>query len=364
MQNKFYILQLLQDDTDSNTYWTYFRWGRVGYTGQDTLLKHSSIASAKSTFCEKFTAKTSNDFSTRHDSFVPRKGKYTLLHRHYGDDDDESAGGAGGASAGAGAGEPPPSKLHERVQDLITTIFDTVAMAQDMAALGYDANKMPLGKLSEKTVKEAYTVLSSIADVLTGSSSSSARSLADLSAQFYTLIPHDFGFKKTSLFVINNQKALKTKLELVQSLGEAVITKELLKKTEAALSVHPIDQHYLSLKAEIAPVAKGSAEMRLIQTLVRDTTGLTHTDYDLSVVDALRVDRSGERDSFLDVAGPIGNRRLLWHGSRTTNFGGILSQGLRIAPPEAPVTGYMFGKGGVYGVLLASVLVLTHCASL
>ena len=30
---------------------------------------------------------------------------------------------------------------------------------------------------------------------------------------------------------------------------------------------------------------------------------------------------------------------------RTTNFAGILSQGLRIAPPEAPVTGYMFGKG-------------------
>jgi len=36
---------------------------------------------------------------------------------------------------------------------------------------------------------------------------------------------------------------------------------------------------------------------------------------------------------------------LLWHGSRLTNFVGILSQGLRIAPPEAPVTGYMFGKG-------------------
>ena len=36
---------------------------------------------------------------------------------------------------------------------------------------------------------------------------------------------------------------------------------------------------------------------------------------------------------------------LLWHGSRTTNFAGILQQGLRIAPPEAPVNGYMFGKG-------------------
>ena len=42
---------------------------------------------------------------------------------------------------------------------------------------------------------------------------------------------------------------------------------------------------------------------------------------------------------------PNDNRRLLWHGSRSTNFGGILSQGLRIAPPEAPVNGYMFGKG-------------------
>jgi poly [ADP-ribose] polymerase len=36
---------------------------------------------------------------------------------------------------------------------------------------------------------------------------------------------------------------------------------------------------------------------------------------------------------------------LLWHGSRLTNYVGIISQGLRIAPPEAPVTGYMFGKG-------------------
>lgn len=41
----------------------------------------------------------------------------------------------------------------------------------------------------------------------------------------------------------------------------------------------------------------------------------------------------------------IPNKMLLWHGSRLTNFVGILSQGLRIAPPEAPVTGYMFGKG-------------------
>ncbi len=36
---------------------------------------------------------------------------------------------------------------------------------------------------------------------------------------------------------------------------------------------------------------------------------------------------------------------LLWHGSRLSNFVGIISQGLRIAPPEAPVSGYLYGKG-------------------
>lgn len=45
---------------------------------------------------------------------------------------------------------------------------------------------------------------------------------------------------------------------------------------------------------------------------------------------------------------------MLWHGSRVSNFGGILSQGLRIAPPEAPVNGYAYGKGvylsNYYGV--------------
>ena len=36
---------------------------------------------------------------------------------------------------------------------------------------------------------------------------------------------------------------------------------------------------------------------------------------------------------------------LLWHGSRLTNYVGILSHGLKIAPPEAPHRGEMFGKG-------------------
>ena len=65
------------------------------------------------------------------------------------------------------------------------------------------------------------------------------------------------------------------------------------------------------------------------------------------VQEIFRIERVGESDRFSKspFANLQGDRRLLWHGSRCTNYGGILSQGLRIAPPEAPVSGYMFGKG-------------------
>lgn len=43
-------------------------------------------------------------------------------------------------------------------------------------------------------------------------------------------------------------------------------------------------------------------------------------------------------------------------GSRLTNFVGILSQGLRIAPPEAPATGYM-----VVSLSLCVCVFITSC---
>ena len=49
-----------------------------------------------------------------------------------------------------------------------------------------------------------------------------------------------------------------------------------------------------------------------------------------------KVSRQGEYKRFKPFE-QLHNRQLLWHGSRLTNFAGILSQGLRIAPPEAPV---------------------------
>ena len=54
--------------------------------------------------------------------------------------------------------------------------------------------------------------------------------------------------------------------------------------------------------------------------------------------------KKDEEDAFRKYS-KFENRMLLWHGSDAANICGILTNGLRIAPPEADATGYMFGKG-------------------
>jgi hypothetical protein len=108
---------------------------------------------------------------------------------------------------------------------------------------------------------------------------------------------------------------------------------------------NPIDSNYADLKTELEPLPHNSATFKILDSYVRNTHAPTHTNYTLELLEAFESNRTGEDDIYKPWA-KNENRQLLWHGSRLTNWVGILSQGLRIAPPEAPVTGYMFGKGG------------------
>ncbi|GAB2281612.1 Poly [ADP-ribose] polymerase 2 [Dionaea muscipula] len=81
-----------------------------------------------------------------------------------------------------------------------------------------------------------------------------------------------------------------------------------------------------------------------VEKYLKNTHAQTHSSYTVDIVHIFRVFRDEEAERFGKFS-KTKNRWLLWHGSRLTNWMGILSQGLRIAPPEAPVTGYMFGKG-------------------
>ena len=126
---------------------------------------------------------------------------------------------------------------------------------------------------------------------------------------------------------------------MLNNLLEIEIAFNLLKSNSDKLE-DPVDLHYKKLKCKMEVLDQNCDEFKKIIEYVKNTHAKTHSSFKLLVQDVFKISREGE-DLAFDKFKSLHNKKLLWHGSRLTNFAGILSQGLRIAPPEAPSTGYM-----------------------
>jgi len=232
--------------------------------------------------------------------------------------------------------------------------------------MNYDSRKLPLGKLAKSTILNGFAALKTLAEVLDKPDGDKAKELGglrpaceQLSGVYYSIIPHVFGRSRPT--VIDNLVALKKELELVDALGDMEVAHELISSSVLADAegrpLNPLDAHFCSLGlSSMDPIGRSTVEFQMLEAYARDTHGATHRHYSVNVLNAFRVERQGETEAWVnsgfDNLGS-GERLLLWHGSRTTNFAGILKQGLRIAPPEAPVTGYMFGKGVYFADMMS-----------
>ncbi|XP_077757440.1 poly [ADP-ribose] polymerase 1 [Canis aureus] len=328
--NSYYKLQLLEDDKESR-YWIFRSWGRVGTViGSNKLEQVPSKEEAIEHFMKLYEEKTGNAWHAK--NFTKHPKKFYPLEIDYGQDEE--------AVKKLTVKPGTKSKLPKPVQDLIKMIFDVESMKKAMVEYEIDLQKMPLGKLSKRQIQAAYSILSEVQQAVSQGSSDSQ--ILDLSNRFYTLIPHDFGMKKPPL--LNNADCVQAKVEMLDNLLDIEVAYSLLRGGSDDSSKDPIDVNYEKLKTDIKVVDRDSEEAETIRKYVKNTHATTHNAYDLEVVDIFKIEREGESQRYKPFK-QLHNRRLLWHGSRTTNFAGILSQGLRIAPPEAPVTGYMFGKG-------------------
>mmetsp|Transcript_18101 Transcript_18101/g.30905 ORF Transcript_18101/g.30905 Transcript_18101/m.30905 type:complete len:186 (+) Transcript_18101:923-1480(+) len=107
----------------------------------------------------------------------------------------------------------------------------------------------------------------------------------------------------------------------------------------ACLPPNPIDSKFEQLKCEMTALDPCHPDFKVIEQYVNNTK-----DYNkVKIEDVFKLSREGEESTFNPLK--LDNQKLLWHGSRFSNFVGIISQGLRIAPPEAPKSGYLYGKG-------------------
>ena len=153
--------------------------------------------------------------------------------------------------------------------------------------------------------------------------------------------------------MIDDNDILRRETSMLDTLTDMEVANTIMKtsgvdKDKEAERVHVLDKRYQELgMEEMTCLDHKSSEYKALADYLIKSSGTMHgVKYRLE--DIFRIDRKGDRERFEKsqfAKLKKKDRRLLWHGSRTTNFGGILSQGLRIAPPEAPVNGYAFGKG-------------------
>ncbi|KAH8380159.1 hypothetical protein KR009_009295 [Drosophila setifemur] len=328
-KNSYYKLQLLEADKKSK-YWIFRSWGRIGTTiGNSKVEEFDTIRSAISAFEKVYVDKTGNEFEYRND-FVKRPGLMYPIDIQY--EEDTKSLNLSNHSV--------KSKLDPSVQDLIKLMFDVDSMKRTLMEFHIDMDKMPLGKLSMKQIQSAYTVVADIFKLI--ESGSTNAQLIDATNRFYTLIPHNFGVQSPPL--IDTLKQIEDLRQMLDSLSEIEVAYSLIKSEDTVDNINPLDKHYSQLKTNLTPLDKSSEEYEILHNYVKNTHASTHSSYDLEVVDVFKVERQGESRRYKPFK-KLHNRKLLWHGSRLTNFVGILSHGLKIAPPEAPPTGYMFGKG-------------------
>jgi len=339
---------------DGNKYQVWTRWGRVGDRGQVATLGGPGLQDALKQFDKKFKDKSGLAWADRGEK--PKASKYAFVERSYNADSDSEEEvddtKVTKGKAKAADWKPPTCTLHPAVQKLMRLIFNQQFFAATMTSLNYDANKLPLGKLSKATITRGFQALKDLSALLDDQSLAAdydlpyAQAVEHLSNSFYSVIPHAFGRNRPP--IISDTGSLKREVELLESLSD-MKDAELIMKLEKGGDddVHPLDKQFQGLNMdEMTPLDPSSAEFTHLEQYLMNTRGSTHVaNYEVEGI--FRIERQGELDRLRKskFAKPTKNRRLLWHGSRATNFGGILSQGLRIAPKEAPATGYMYDKG-------------------
>lgn len=347
--NKFYALQVLVDDKKKSTYYSHTRWGRVGEEGQVKTLKETSLADAKQEFEKKFKEKSGLEWANRMDK--PKDKKYTYIEKSYEDDNEDEEISDGEKDSKASV----KSELDLPTQRLMELIFNQNHFNAVLEEIGYNKDKLPLGKLSKATLKTGFEQLRELASLVKHPSLAKNKYnrdrkevIEEWTNKYYSTIPHVFGRDRPPM--IDNHDAITKEVAMLDTLTDMEVANTIMKattKSKDGTSVSRLDQQFKDLKLkELTPLDKKSTEYTELQKLLLNTSSDAHgLRYRLQ--DIFRVERPGEAERYEKSIKKLKDRQtfLLWHGSRTTNYGGILSQGLRIAPPEAPLNGYAFGKG-------------------
>ncbi|XP_062190383.1 poly [ADP-ribose] polymerase 1 [Phragmites australis] len=339
--NSYYILQVIEEDDGSECY-VFRKWGRVGSEQiGGKKLEEMSKTDAIHEFKRLFLEKTGNPWEAWEQKtyFQKQPGRFYPLDIDY---------GVKQRPKGKDIGEMK-SSLAPQLLELMKMLFNVEAYRAAMMEFEINMSEMPLGKLSKENIQQGFEALTEIQNLLknTGDQELAVREslIIASSNRFFTLIP------SIHPHIIRDEDDLMMKVKMLEALQDIEIASRLVGFDSD--NDESLDDKYMKLHCNITPLAHDSEDYKLVERYLQNTHAPTHKDWSLELEDVFSLDRDGELNKYSRYKNNLHNKMLLWHGSRLTNFVGILSQGLRIAPPEAPVTGYMFGKGLYFADLVS-----------
>lgn len=252
--NKFYRIQLLV--SPSGNYKTWTRWGRVGNQGDNKIFGTGTLHDARLCFEQKFKEKAGNTWANR---LEPRrtdtkKPFYTFIERKYKDDssDDEGSSGISKHARSASPVKKAKSSLPKQVQRLMELIFNQQFFANAMREMDYDAEKLPLGQLSRRTMQKGIEILKEIEELFSNPALADEkhnmtfeRAIEECSNAYYTMIPHVFGMRRVP--VIATEELLRKEVTLLDSLSDMEIANTIMKDTGEDASINVLDRQFSGL---------------------------------------------------------------------------------------------------------------------
>ena len=329
-KNKFYIMQIIKN---GSKYTLYIRYGRIGETGTISYKDFASENQAISFFEKQFRTKTGNSWIDK-DNFERKNGKYFLTEIEHVDISEELS------SDTADSGLDKEEDLDERVTELLKLISNTTYMKNTLVQLEIDTEKMPLGKISQNQIDEAYLILNNINKNLDND-----KLLNELSSEFYIRIPYACG--RRSPPIINTRKLVGKYVNLLNELSQMAYGSKVISKLKK--DKNNMFKLYQNLRTEITPLEKSDKMYKILKCYINDSKGSTH-HFNYKILDIFEINREFERDIYSKFTkkNKINNKMLLFHGSRISNTMSIFQNGLMCDLSRLGINVHISGK--MYGL--------------
>ncbi|KAJ3018291.1 hypothetical protein HKX48_002982 [Thoreauomyces humboldtii] len=351
--NSFYKMQLAHDRL-RNSYVLLTRFGGLGEDGMHQRTPFPTAQEAILEFTKIFKTKSGNVWDPTPagaESYERKPGRYWSVSKKIRDH------------------VPVPTPAFNHLKDgsprpvqaqAVTDFFRLVSDLPALETAVHDSHlDLEIGNVDRKTVQAANAILKEIKERLEEKGvldlapipdvkalKSMNETLVKLSSQYYSIMPST-GDRHCGLRPITNRFQLTREMQRLADLQYVDSASMLLLAAHSKKdTVHPTDYLVDAVRCEFRHVNdREGDEFQIVEEYLHDTRESSKHE----IVHLFAVKKDGEHERFQPFEKEP--TKLLWHGSRSSNFLGILHQGLRITPCAA--NGSMFGRGLYFGSMFA-----------